>query len=38
MHIAAAEGEENLLKFFYLCKANPNVPDKEGKDNGQWSP
>jgi hypothetical protein len=30
LHIAAEAGDENLVKFFYLCKANPNIADKEG--------
>lgn len=28
LHIAALEGDENMLKFLYLCKANPNILDK----------
>jgi len=30
MHIASELGDDNLVKFFYLCKANPNIADKEG--------
>ncbi|KAI2653199.1 Ankyrin-1 [Labeo rohita] len=28
LHIAALEGDENMLKFLYHCKANPNILDK----------
>ncbi|XP_030045854.1 serine/threonine-protein phosphatase 6 regulatory ankyrin repeat subunit B-like [Microcaecilia unicolor] len=28
MHVVAWEGDEVLLKFFYQCKANPNITDK----------
>lgn len=31
LHIASEAGDENLVKFFYLCKANPNIADKEGE-------
>lgn len=30
LHLAAALGDEALVKFFFLCKANPNIADKEG--------
>ena len=30
LHLAAALGDEALVKFFFLCKANPNITDKEG--------
>lgn len=30
LHVASELGDENLVKFFYLCKANPNITDKEG--------
>ncbi|XP_029443072.1 serine/threonine-protein phosphatase 6 regulatory ankyrin repeat subunit A-like [Rhinatrema bivittatum] len=28
LHIVAWEGDDVLLKFFYQCKANPNIADK----------
>ncbi|KTF88881.1 hypothetical protein cypCar_00042086, partial [Cyprinus carpio] len=28
LHIAALEGDENMLKFLYHCKASPNILDK----------
>ncbi|XP_069477814.1 serine/threonine-protein phosphatase 6 regulatory ankyrin repeat subunit B-like isoform X2 [Ambystoma mexicanum] len=28
LHIVAWEGDDILLKFFYQCKANPNIVDK----------
>lgn len=31
LHIAAEVGDENLCKFFYLCKANPHLTDNEDR-------
>ncbi len=30
LHIGSELGEENLLKFLYLCKANPHLADNQG--------
>jgi ankyrin repeat protein len=31
LHIAAAEGDETLVKYFYGVRANASIADNQGK-------
>lgn len=31
LHIAAAEGDEALVKYFYGVRASPHIADNQGK-------
>ncbi len=31
LHIAAADGDENIVKYLHMLHANPNISDNEGK-------
>lgn len=30
LHIAAADGDENIVKYLHMLHANPNISDNEG--------
>lgn len=31
LHIAAAEGDEAMVKYFYSVRASASIPDKQGE-------
>jgi len=37
LHIAAAEGDEALLKYFYGVRASASIADNQGESVGMWS-
>jgi ankyrin repeat protein len=32
LHIAAADGDENIVKYLHMLHANPNISDNEGNN------